>query len=120
MFTRIRFYSTSLQNEVDKHLETQEQKSGYFTDLGIDKKLGNTYYSHLPLKELIWKLSSYFNQSFQNSIQFGEFGLVDNKTLQGKADRPFSNNSGIGDKQVWANAFIAEYENEAHEAINNV
>jgi len=118
MYSVIRIYSTKLKKEIDEYIIKNEQHKGYFSYLGITKKEGNKYISDLPITDLMWKLSSYFNQAIVNTIQFGEFGLI-NQAGDTNPDTPFSNNYAIGDKKVWANAFIAQYDNETHEALNS-
>jgi len=68
--------SKKLFNDIKKHLDKKTSKGmfGYMGDVEIK---GNTFYiSNIKIFDLIWTLSSEFNQSIQNSIQFGDVGLV--------------------------------------------
>ena len=97
-----------LLRQIKNHLKkySAEQKEGYAANLGI--VLGiviqkDTYIlCSLSPFQLIQKISSYFKQVFEASIQYGDMGFR-NKDGQTNDDVP--TNHG---RKCWANGYVSE------------
>jgi len=116
MYTKIEFKSEKLKKEVDEFLkrEKENQEEDNIKNLGIFEKKGNIYYSNLPLIEILFKMCKEFDQVVTSTAMFRNFALL-NKDGSQNEDTPIN----LYGRQVWANAFLAEYKNKAHEWINS-
>jgi len=114
MYTKIEFKSEKLKKEVDEFLEREKenQEENNRKNLGIFEKKGNIYYSNLPLIDVLFTMCEEFNQVATSTAVFRNFALL-NRDGSHNEDTP------IYGSQVWANAFLAEYKNKAHEWINS-